>query len=240
MSDIAHQSLLSSPEPLDEDVYFGVLERLKSWLKSDDSPLTRYRRRFELFTHKRAKSMREYPDLRAYLRARWHPLYAWVRVELSGDYKTLTLKSGMASHTGADAGIARIIWIMLGRLFVYLLIALIPVFMLLYLLEDQNLGETLAWISLAVALVGLAGLEAALVVSARRSKNPAFHRELDSLHEGALRIVKDELKLEEEYTLRISGPGAVEPPPGPHDVAAPPSGDETAEGAPPTEDDSDG
>lgn len=222
MSDIAHQSLLRAAEPLGEDAYFGALERLKGWLSSSAAPLSDHRKRFELYTHKKAKSMREYPDLRAYLRARWYPLYAWVRVELSGDYKTLTLKSGMASHTGADAGWGRILWTMAGRLFIYLIFALIPVFMLLYLLEDQDLGQTLAWISLAVAFIGLVAFEGALLVSARRAREPAFHAELERLHEGGRRILLDELELEEDYTLQVSGPGAVEAPAGTEGFDVPP------------------
>ncbi len=212
MSDIVHQSLLEAAEPLGEEEYFAALEAHKADLEGDQGPFSGLRRRFDLYTHRRAAARSEYPDLRVQLRRRLIPLTAWQRVELSGDYRRVTVRTGMASPAGADANTGRILWVMAGRLFIYLLLALVPAFMLLYLLEELSLGSSLAWITLGVVAAVLVFLEALLYTAANRAKKAAFHAELRRLHHGTTRLIADALGLETAYELQIAGPGAVEPP----------------------------
>lgn len=213
MSDIVHQSRLSAGEPLGEEPYFGALEKLRGLLDGPESPFADLRRRFHLFTHRRAAGRAEYPDLRVQHRRPLLPLTVWQRVELSGDYRDIVLTTGMASPAGADARMGRILWAMFGRLFIYLLLALAPAFLLLYLLEEFSLGSVTAWLTVGLVVLLVLLLQVQLVRAARLARRSSFHANLARLHRLSSRLLAEELELTTAHEVQLAGPGAVEKPP---------------------------
>ncbi len=211
MRDITYVSSLTSGEPLEKERYFTGLTKLRRWLESRDAPFAGYRCLFHLYTLRGAASRREYPDFLVHLRRRLYPLYVWLRVELSQDYKAIQLRTGMASHTGADAGRGRILWTVVGRIFIYI----IPVWLVLYLFKPWEISLSLGIVCFIFAGLGLIFFEYTLIRSALIARSLRFRAELSLLHDGATERLAGELGLELLTNRQITGPGAEEESP-PH------------------------
>jgi hypothetical protein len=206
LRDVTYVASLTAREPLEKGRYFAGLAKLRTWLDSDDAPFAGYRRLYDLYTLKGAASFREHPDLLVRFRRSLYPLYAWLRVELAPDLKIVQLRTGMASHTGADAGWGRILWAAVGRAFIYV----IPVWLVLYLVKPWEFNLPLGTACLVVAGLGFLLFEFTLVRAALVARSPGFRAELSQLHEKATGRVAGELGLSLLTSRQVAGPG-VEP-----------------------------
>ncbi|HDR06350.1 MAG TPA: hypothetical protein ENN88_01825 [Candidatus Coatesbacteria bacterium] len=209
MRDITYAASLAAGEPLDQERYFAGLTGLRGWLDSDGAPFAGYRRRYDLFTRRGAAGFREHPDLQARLRRWIYPLYVWLKVELAADLKTVQLRTGMASHTGADAGWGRILWTALGRAFIYV----IPVWLVLYILRPWEINPALGILCLTLAGLGFVFFEFTLVRAALIARSVPFRAELALLHDGAVSRLAEELGLELLFSRKVAGPGMESPAP---------------------------
>jgi len=204
--DITYAASLVSDEPLDGERYFAGLTSLRAWLDSEEAPFSGYRRLYTLFTHRNAVGFREHPDLLVRLSRSLYPLYAWLRVELGPDLKALQVRTGMASHTGADAGWGAILWSAIGRAFIYI----IPAWLALYVLKPWEINLALGIACFVVAGLGFLFFEYTLIRAALTARSLAFRAELVRLHDGAVGRVTAELGLELLASRQVTGPG-VEP-----------------------------
>ncbi|HUT99569.1 MAG TPA: hypothetical protein VM054_10920 [bacterium] len=215
MRDITYAASLNADEPLDEERYFAGLTGLRAWLDSGEAPFSGYRRLYTLFTQRGATGFREHPDLLVRLRRRLYPLYAWLRVELGADLKALQVRTGMASHTGADAGWGAILWAAIGRAFIYI----IPAWLALYVLKPWEISLALGIACFVVAGLGFLIFEYTLIRAALTARSIAFRAELVRLHDGAVSRVAAELGLELLASRQVTGPGIEMKPPSRHTVA---------------------
>lgn len=214
MRNIIYVSSLTAGEPLEKGRYFTGLTKLRRWLESGGAPLAGYRRIFSLYTHRGIPDYREHPDFLVHLRRSLYPLYVWLRVELSPDFKAIQLRTGMASHTGADAGWGRILWTVVGRAFIYV----IPAWLVLYLFKPWEVSLSLGMICFIIAGLGFIFFEYTLISSALIARGLRFRAELARLHDGATERIAEELGLELLSSRQITGPGVDEEPP-PHRTA---------------------
>jgi hypothetical protein len=228
VKDITYAASLTVEEPLDGERYFAALTALRAWLDSGESPFPGYRRRYTLFTHRGAAGFREHPDLLVRFRRRLYPLYAWLRVELGADFKALQVRTGMASHTGADAGWGAILWAAVGRAFIYI----IPAWLALYVFKPWIISLALGIVCFVIAGFGFIFFEYTLIRAALTARGIAFRAELAQLHDGAVSRLSAELGLELLVSRQVSGPGVEPEVPRRHSVADVEG--ETGEMPPPT------
>ncbi|MCK4594929.1 hypothetical protein KAU45_10540, partial [bacterium] len=130
------------------------------------------------------------------------------------DYKAIQLRTGMASHTGADAGWGRILWTVVGRVFIYI----IPVWLVLYLFKPWEVSLSLGIVCFVLAGLGFIFFEYTLISSALVARGLGFRAELALLHDGATERIAGELGLELLASRQITGPGVEES--SPHRTAA--------------------
>jgi hypothetical protein len=206
VKDVTYAASLASENPLDGGRYFAALTALRAWLDSGEAPFRGYRRRYTLFTRRGAAGFREHPDLLVRLRRRLYPLYAWLRVELGPDFKALQVRTGMASHTGAEAGWGAILWAAIGRAFIYI----IPAWLVLYVLKPWEISLALGIVCFVIAGLGFIFFEYTMIRAALTARSIAFRAELAQLHDGAVSRVTAELGLEFLVSRQVTGPG-VEP-----------------------------
>ncbi|OGD74487.1 MAG: hypothetical protein A2Y64_01920 [Candidatus Coatesbacteria bacterium RBG_13_66_14] len=209
MRDITYAASLVAENPLDGERHFAALTALRAWLDSGEAPYRGYRRLYTLFTHRGAAGFRDHPDLLVRLRRRLYPLYAWLRVELGADLKAVQLRTGMASHTGADAGWGAILWAAIGRAFIYI----IPAWLALYVLKPWEISLALGIACFIVAGLGFIFFEYTMIKAALVARGIAFRAELALLHDGAVSRVAAELGLELLASRQVTGPGIEMKPP---------------------------
>ncbi|MCX7020805.1 MAG: hypothetical protein NTW26_00760 [bacterium] len=206
MKDITYAASLVADEPLDGERYFAGLTGLRAWMDSAGAPFPGYRRLYTLFTPRGAAGFRVHPDLYVRLRRRLYPLYTWLRVELGPDFKALQVRTGMASHTGADAGWGAILWAAVGRAFIYIF----PAWLALYIFKPWLVSLALGIVCFVVAGLGFLFFEYTLVRAALTVRGIEFRAELVRLHDGAVSRVTQELGLDLLASRQITGPG-IEP-----------------------------
>jgi hypothetical protein len=213
--DITYAASLLAEEPLEAERYFAGLTALRAWLDSGGAPFPGYGRRYTLYTHRGAAGYREHPDLYVRLRRSLYPLYAWLRVELGADLKAVQVRTGMASHTGAEAGWGAILWAAVGRAFIYIF----PAWLVLYVFKPWEVSLALGVACLVVAGLGFVFFEYTLVRAALIARSLAFRAELARLHDGAVSRVAGEFGLELLGSRQVTGPGVEPEVPRRHTVA---------------------
>jgi len=201
--DITYAASLVAEKPLEAERHFAALTGLRTWLDSSEVPFRGYRRRYTLFTRRGAAGFREHPDLYVRLRRSLYPLYVWLRVELGSDLKSLQVRTGMASHTGAEAGWGAILWAAVGRAFIYIF----PAWLVLYVFKPWEINLALGIACFVVAGLGFIFFEYTLVRAALIARSLAFRGELARLHDDAVSRVAAELGLELVGSRQVSGPG---------------------------------